>query len=364
MTIFLYFVVIILNIINVFKKNKLIVVELFSLLFLIMFIGGNNHNADYLGYLGYYEEQNTELFEYGYLLFSRIFYSVGLPYQVFVVFIFFVVFSIIYIIIKNLHVNFSFFVILYLLTMSFLDAVQIRQAICFAIFTLAVLLYAKNKKMLSIVVCCIACTFQITAIIFLPLFFFELNSKRFKSLFIILILALLVSIATLINNHKVPFVLEILLKIIPSNKLVYFKTSTRYGFILGFFYYSISLILCSILYYTIKNNYPDKKLINNFAKFVFKIMLYTSIVLPFIIMNNNFNRVLKFPLLGMIMLASCCLFDIVKGKVKKIYICKNIVISKVAFIGYLLIFIVAYFVAIQVFSVIPDVFDFNVFFSL
>lgn len=120
------------------KKKANLSLIIITVVFLIVLMGLNTFNSDYLAYEDYYYSQVYGFsVEKGFALAYKIGNIIGLNYQGFLVIYFFVIILIDILAIKKLDGNYHSFFALYLLTAVFIDTCEIRQSIVYAIYLYA-----------------------------------------------------------------------------------------------------------------------------------------------------------------------------------------------------------------------------------
>lgn len=360
----LYVVVLLVNIIELLRNKNYFFFNLCSVLFMIVFVGGNTFNADYLGYQYYYNHQISSSFEPGYLWISALSSKAGLDYQHFLIILTVLSFSFILMAIYYLKVPFPTFVVLYLVTMSFLDAVQVRQFLAYAIFTVALLFLAEKKRILFIIFVLLASSFHLSAIVYVPLVLFVGEKGTSKQLIRLFGGTILLScVFVFANGNSIPFIGNVLSRFLASEKLVYFSTRTRLGY-LKYFVFQFSCIMLAQIVDRFIIREGDSHYIS-FSRVVNRCIKYSSFAMPLVMLNNNFMRYFKFSLIGLFILVSYTVWIFISSRYKENSPYINLIGGKIGrldvFILLCIIFVIMYEYSIQVKSAVIDIFDNNFF---
>ena len=365
MIVWLYIAVLFVNLIECFLQKNNKILNIITVLFIIIFVGGNNYNADYNGYIYFYRNNISSTFEPGYLFFSSLARKIGLDYQMFVMMLVTLALMLIMISVLYLRVPFPMVAVLYLITMSFLDAVQIRQFVCYCIYTIALIVLSQNKRIAYIALVLLASTFQLSALLYIPLVF--LNGKKYISKELIkcfvIIIILLCGVVFLMGN-TIPFLEPLMARYLNAEKIIYFQTSTRLGFLKYFLFHFVCLFFMYITNEFVNREGNEK--MTMFSDVVYKSVMYTSIALPLVMLNNNFTRFFKFNLIGLIILSAYSVSLLLRRnelgnyRVVRLPMKRNGKID--VYILLLIMFCSIYWFALQISSVVSDVFGNNIFF--
>lgn len=306
--IYLFFIVLNLWIGNTKKKNYLIL--FISFVFTIILMGLNTYNSDYIAYKGYYTSQQYDFaVEVGFRVFSSVCYFGGLSYHAFLCIYFSVALLIGGVTVKRISGNYHFCLAFYLLTAIFLDACEIRQTMAYFIAALALTYLADNKKGKYILLILLASSFQKSALALLPLVILYRNIKEYKKILMAFFCIIcIICIIVFLNGNRIPGLKEILSIFLSEDKLVYFDTQTRLGFLL-FFFANFSN-MCIVWY--MKKYYPRMQNKNEFVtKLGFKyvdvswnMLLYLCFAMPLCMINSEFLRYFRFIVLPVIMIGS------------------------------------------------------------
>ena len=349
-----------LNIVEAIRNKNNRIIVLLSVLFIILLVGGNSYNVDYPGYEYYYNQHINSTFEPGYLLFASFSRRFGLSYVYFNLLL--VTFSVIIytFVVKKLNGPFSFVIALYLLTMSFLDAVQIRQFLCYSLFTLAIYYLSRNNSIGFFAAMIAAASFQLSALLYLPLFFIKnKNTEDNRMMLLFFLFILIICLGVFANGNSISFLKSIMSHFLAKEKLVYFDSHTNWGFILTFSFQFMCVYISTIIdHYLVGINDPD---IFSFSGIVRKSVYYSSIALPLVMINNNFMRFFKFSLLGLFILSSYVLSKLRSSEKQQILIFPGTSGDRQLFILLIFILFATYAVSIQVSSEVFNVLTYNLF---
>lgn len=347
---------------GIIKKNNKIVLIL-SVVLIVLILGGNNYNADYAGYLRYYNAQiYPTTMEIGYTYLSSFFHTLGLEYQYYVLLLMAVSAIIISIVSAYYKANGHIVIFLYASTMIFLDAVQTRQSIAYAMFLLALMVLSHKKKILSAVCIVIAFLFQWTAIVFLPIVFLD-SSKRLSKHALRIIVSIISGLCVIVfaSGNRISFLMPLIQKFVTGQKLLYFETSGRFGFLLYFAFQFACIYISYICRETLMSRESDDKIIA-FANNVYMTTIYASLGMPFVMINNNFSRLFKYTMLGCFILISLVMMTCKNDKSSVPVKLGSRAAGTPATFGFIVVaYILIYEFVIQVPTVVTDVLTNNLF---
>lgn len=289
---------------------------LFLLLMWILFFG-NYQNPDYDNYSRSYLYVETGS-DFGYFFIKNIFLSLGLNYHIFLSIFTLIGMLLINCTVRRFAENTSYIYALYFIYPFLLDVVQLRNFMAMAIFIFAIPFLLSQKKtdyIKYIILILLASTFQMTAIVYLPIIFvnkFKTN-KLIRKMFVFLVLLIII----LSFNHTfLIWTSNIIIRISNDPRLTsWLQIKTDYGFLL---YWCIQisnflLVLWSKRILEEKNvsfeNIENQKkssyissefgnLVTNekqkkFVNLVYWINIYAFIFLPFYVFQNTFSRFMR-----------------------------------------------------------------------
>lgn len=300
MLIFFYLSLIAINFFLFITNKKSKMVSIFSTVFIFLLMQGNSYNADYKNYEFFYLNQSfPHSIEKGFVAVSNWFSSQNLNYNIFLLFLFIILFILsIYILHKYIK-NYNFLIVCYSSYLMFFDTVQIRFFIVEIAYLYLLYFLSENKKMYFVVTILIASMFHRTILVYLPLYLiFFLKKRKSKSilkyLFCVIILFCFI---IFLNGNKVPFIDDIIKLILDdsSQKNIYFETVTRLGFILTFICYFVNVFISKIAYDFTRKSF-NSSIYNKYVKFsriVYLANLFSCFTLPLLMLNNNFLRFVR-----------------------------------------------------------------------
>ena len=366
MIIVIYFTLIILNsFLAMLRKNSKSAL-LLTICGQSLLMCGNNMNADYLGYLYFYTNQNyAGSMEIGYKWLSKLAYGLGLDYQTFNMIILLVGIIFLYVLAYSLSENVHLVSVLYLSTMVFLDVVQVRQFIVYIIMAYALVVYSRKKRILYCLLIILGSLFQVTILVYLPLLFLNIDrvwSKKFIKIFLVIIS--LVCVVVFISSSQLNFIGDIMSRFVGSDKMIYFQTRTRYGFLKYFAFQFLCIYIAWIIqkYYSNKEVESNKK---NLVNTMYICILYSSIAMPLIMLNNNFYRYFKFGLIPLFICLSYLMIDTQKSNrnsiESKIPLTKRYVVNSGIHFVICGALILSFSILMQSYEVVKEVFDNNMF---
>lgn len=312
MIIAIYITLLLINFLFVVLNKNSKIIFILTVIGQAIIMCGNNMNADYLGYEYFHEIQEyPKSMEIGYVWLSKIAYDCGLDYQIFKELFLLVGLIAMGILVLSMSENVHLFALLYLSTMIFLDVVQIRQFIAFVILTYALVAHSKGKRVLFCLLTLFGSLFQITILVYLPLILLnaeKLTSKRFVKTFFIIII--IICALVFVSGSRLGFLRTIVSNFVEPDKLVYFDTRGRLGFLK---YYAFHFI-CIYLAWVVQNYYCKhvnnaNDFIRRFSESTYLCIFYSSIAMPLVMLNNNFLRFFKFGLIPLFICISCLFYD-------------------------------------------------------
>lgn len=360
----IWLIIVIVNFFIGYKGKTKTPIAIISLLFTIVLVGGNSYNADYDGYKYFYDRQiYHDSMEIGYVLLSKVAYIVGMEYQYFVILLSTINLAVVVFILSRLKINMHLVICFNLLSLAFLDAVQIRSATSYVLFTLSLYFLANDQKIKSILSILIACAFQRVTLIFIPFIF--INRKLFfsKKQKYIFLGEVIICLFLFVNRSPLNVLTNALVRFIPEEKTVYFHTQTRMG-ALYYFLFQFFCVLISFVCMQSINKRNDNSLINKYTEIVCYSCVYSTMFLPLVIINNNFLRIEKYSIWGLIILMSYLISN--HNSERKINHDERIMLNNkysITYPSFLILisfFFVLYFRIMQPISVIKDVFEYNI----
>lgn len=296
MIIFIYVVILALNILLLIIRKRNTVVTLLSVFFAVYAYFISDGAADFIAYKSIYDGAWAEdSFEIGYRFLMHLghffkmdflaFQGVICTLSLFLLLVVFSKFS------KNYHLFFS----LYLIYQYFYDLVVLRNHLCFTIISIALLYLFRNRKLRYLLLLGIATLFHKSALFYFPLVFMNFRSSKIVWKFqIIAVIAVIISGITFFLSRSTNLIISIVNRIpfISDDKLVYFDRSVNFGFIP---HYILHLGTIAIFILFSSNNAIRECMRKDRAflylyRFCYCINLYVMISFPFMIYNLTFFR--------------------------------------------------------------------------
>ena len=358
----IWLTIILVNIIlSILHKNNSII-AFASAIVIVLLLGGNYQNADYEGYFRYYTDQlYPSSMEPGYVYLSSVSHAIGLTYQSFVLVLMSFSVGMTTVVILRYGADKHLIIALYLLTLFFLDAVQIRQTVAYSLFTVAIMLLSDGKRVLGAISIIVAFLFQWTAIVFFPLVFLDpkkqLNKKMIRWIVTIILFSCLI---VFINGNSLSFLMPIIRMFVRADKLVYFDSRTRFGFVLYFTFQFACMYIAYICKTTILKFSKNEALIR-YAEYIYMATMYACFALPFVMLNNNFSRIFKFSMMGCFILIAN-VYKEQRENGEMIWIGNSTIINPPTFSVIVVMYVLVYEIVIQLSGVVTDVLTYNSFF--
>lgn len=181
-------------------KSGNYIVKLAAAIMLLSFcwiiLSGNTFNPDTISYVRMYEGTSGK-HEIGFMFLCDLIYSLGRTYQEFRIIVYSIILFLLFIFAKRVKANCFWVFLLYLIYPLFLDGIQIRSALSYAIALVGVTLLYSNSKyniLKFILVIFLAGTIHYMALFYLVFIFSKLgiNKKTFLKIVSMLTVILLV----------------------------------------------------------------------------------------------------------------------------------------------------------------------------
>lgn len=280
------------------------------LLITIMWIlfAGNTKNPDQINYITTYKlSSNMQITldftksEPGFYFINKFFSILSNNYNVFLFEIVFICFLLIDNTVKRYTNNCNYVFICYFFYSFFLDVVQVRSFIAMSIIIFAIKYLIEDKKgnkFKFLIFLFIAGIIHYSAFLYVVLIFIKKNNKQ-KLVKGIIYIAFFLSILTIINNNKIPFLSTIMMdtEIISDKISNWFSNSARFGFLIKWFEQTV------IFFTIILTKRITEKNINTFKRNNEKTMIYCDtiywinfcmfILFPFYIVTASFWRLMR-----------------------------------------------------------------------
>lgn len=307
-----YYAIFIINIILVLINKRSKIIAFATFLFLgIIFCSNECVNGDWINYKNFYDNFHVGSgMEIGYVAFGNLFKFLGLPFNVFLLFVYLACSLILFKGFKGYKLNFH---ILFSLIMPYIFpflAFTLRYFIGLSIIIYAFLIYLRDGKPLKyVLLVIIAALFHKTMLLYLLLL---LVNRRFtkltaaiyridhKLVIAIFSLSIFISIIAIFNGNRIPFMtqfIQMIGGIIPSlsGKLDYYLTTkTQLGFLAIYFIYFVGLACVIFINKKETNSFNYKK--GQYCGNIITIdgtmqsFLIMSIFLPLVLVSLTFFR--------------------------------------------------------------------------
>lgn len=300
MLIYIYYIMIVMNMICVLLKSKPKMFLVINYAFAFLLFLGTTDNADYKNYAYMYANPIYRTpYEIGFNFFMDICNAIGLPFEYFLGIVWLVFGTIILYVFSKLSDNYPFFFLMYFSYMIFIDITQIKSFCATAILTLALYYYSKQKKIASLCLIVTALLFHIQCLFFLPLIFInpeKIITNKFIKNIIVMVSAVGMLVFLLINNIDLigTFSNQLMVSIGLDIKQEYFIKSVHWGFLVYMPQHIASILATyyckkKIIYSDIKN----REAINTLLNKCLLIQIYCVLIFPFLTINLNFFRLYK-----------------------------------------------------------------------
>lgn len=302
----IYYIVILLNLVCLLtnKKNKFI--QVISFLFIIVLMAGNTWNGDYIGYENYYNGYADPHFqdEYGINLVFAVGNAIGVSYQCVLFFIFLVCLLINSYVAKKMDSNMHVFYGVYLVFGILADTVVMRNYIALTFLTLAIYHMLNNNKKCFLIYLCIAFLFHKTMLFFFPLILINLNNKDMRKIIkyfgtTIVMLCFLVFAL----GGRFQFLALIIANIMGYGEgNIYLTGTTRYGFLLYFMVHLATIFVIYMSKMTLVKRYERSVSIDERLELENKITVlekmltinfYVIAIFPLIMISVQMHRIYR-----------------------------------------------------------------------
>ena len=368
MILFLYIFILLLNLICVISNNKNKIVLLLSVIAMIVIMGGNNINSDFEAYKYFYERQTyPSSMEPGFVFVAKLFSQLGIEYQLFTTVVFSIgIIGLTLLAVKKTNIP-HFVIIMYMLTMIFLDTVQIRQFIVYVLFAIALNELSLGRKKRYTIIILLGGLFQYTILVYLPLVLVDINkerSRRFIRSFVVTVFVLCVFV--FVAGNRIPYIDIIMARFIDSSKIVYFTSRTRFGFLKYFVFQFVSMYLIAVeREYLIEYGMDE---IKQYAKATYIAIMYTCVVMPLLMLNNNFYRFFRFGIIPISICTAEIIYDMKcvrkeKGEGRMIHVTNKLRGRYKEFVFLVFLFIICYGLLMQSTNVAKEVIYNNILLS-
>ena len=291
-----YIAILVANLFLIISRNHSRFIAVLSVVFTCIIMGLNTHNADMGGYAYYYRIQSyPDSFEKGYVLVSKLMYSMGMPYQAFCFILFSVMIVGITIIVGRVFPNYHAVFFYYMLYSISLDVPQIRNAFAVMFYVVAVYFLSKeNKKsLLFFIGVFLATMFHSSFIFVFPIFIFSKIKNPEKILKIIVVVSLILGVIMIVLNRQLlNSVLNVIISYVIENKQGYFTTLTNRAAYCIFFQI-VNLFIVDMFYRYIRKSFSSDSIQFRFSRCTQIAVYYSTLIVPILVINANFLRIVR-----------------------------------------------------------------------
>ena len=293
---------------NIKKHGKFI--SFLLVLFMWVLYWSNNYNPDYIEYLRMYKsmEVGASIFsperEFGYGILMKIFVTIGLDFDVFIMIDTFICYCLIHSTVKKYCDNYNYVYLLYFIFPFFIDVVQIRNFIVMSILIYSIRYLIEdyniaNIKYLFLIL--IASTIHIFALAYIPFILIKIDKNKYLIRGIIFF-TIFNNLIVLLNDRHIPFVDTILTSIFRYDKIIFWLNSrTNWGFLVSWF---MQIFSFSLVYFSIKLLRNHSQIIKEnklnsyykhikFIEVVYLINLISFIYFPLYILGSTYTRLIR-----------------------------------------------------------------------
>lgn len=352
MTIYLYLLVLFLNLIFAFRKKSSKLLTLITLIAILLFMGGAGPGytflSDYDNYQRSYENiACSGLFDssqVGYTILMKAGNLLGLDFFAFRIIVTGICLLVIYQVIKRYSYNSNYILLLYMIYPMIIDSEHFRNFIAITVLLVAIRFLEKNllkNKIKYLLLILIASTIHISFIFYIPLVFVNVNHKN-KLIKGLAIGVGLLTVVAFLNNNQVPFVQSVINFIDNEKVQRYLGATTNFGFLIPVVLHLTSIILVfwsrRIIIRKDTNTMEEiggklycnkKKRIKDieFGNLVFWINILGVIFFPLYIMNIQFYRLSRNFLILNFIVYSIASNKIKRGSVYKLIFNSTVITS-------------------------------------
>lgn len=275
---------------KVLSKVYLTFLVFFSITFFLIIFGLGYENVDRDNYTLLFEqiEQGGSGFitsQIGLVLLFKLFIFIGFSYQTSIVFIFLIGITFIHSFVSKYAKNVPLVYLLYFIYPFFLDVVQIKHFLAMSILIFAsARLFSAGGKFSTLLFFLLAASFHYIAIFFIPfLFLSSLNIRHFT--IVVVLFTVIMFIIVKFNFYLVFLSSEAILIRVQS----YLDNAPKFGFLIQMV---IQIFIC-LLVLNLKGKLDKYYVDEKFISFVVYLNIYLLIMLPFYMINGNFERVYR-----------------------------------------------------------------------
>lgn len=282
-----------LNIVFVLRKRRSRLVTAISFVYACYIYFYNTGSNDYERYTWIYSGAIESEVEQGFLFLIKIGNSLGLTFQQFQGIVGSTCLLLILIAYSKFCNNYHYLFAFYFIYQYFADLNLLRNFIMRTILLLAFCFLINRRKSYFVLFTVIASLFHRTALLYLPIVFFNIKKDMSrKTLKICAACIIMLCFATFMLGNNWAWVLNIasvFLREEPQKPAYYFTTSTHFGFLIYFGLFAVNLFI-------IIGSKDNKRAGETYDKYLLErwtyyINLYCMISFPLIMINTNFYRI-------------------------------------------------------------------------
>lgn len=305
----IYIILIMLNAIAYLNSVRIKGVEICSLVFLIMMMGGNVMNADYENYAYWYESGDYPIvIEPGYQLVASLFANVGFSFIVF--HFIFVTASILLGMraISKLIDNYHLLLTFYLSYNIIIDTIQIRNTMATAFLLTAIVCMVDGKKWKSALFLTIASSFHFSFLLFFVLLLYrplDIYVSKYTMRFVIVVTCMcgIAALSTFLQDNFGAFVSIIW----NESKAVYVKSKLFNIVYLLFPFLSFLLVSICRDYMSIdieQSDDGDDNSPKTYADILYGIYAFLLLISPILILSQDTLRIHRDMNVGLVVMVT------------------------------------------------------------
>lgn len=300
MSILLYLIFSLLIIVNLslfYCDLRIKWIEVISVLFIILLLGGNTFNADFDDYLSMY---NTGLYplliEPGFEYVSTFFASLGFDFIAYRFVCYAVIFFIIWLSTRRIVNSYHLLLFVYLSYSAIIDAIQLRNTLAISFLLAAIFLLAKVKPWWFVGMIMLACVFHYTSIFFLPLFLYkELIPIIEKYKVYLIVFSLGMCAFTFITGFFMQDLIELIILLMNERKADYIVMSaTNVAFII--FPYTTFFIVSyarKVIESQLDETDNEQLVIIRYVDIIYFASVLFILISPLLIYSHDFLRIVR-----------------------------------------------------------------------
>lgn len=190
--------------------------------------------------------------------------------------------------------NIAYVFFLYMVSFVFMDSQVLRNFLSMCMLMLSINYLADTSKKVN-AVCFVVCTIVAASIhkgfVFYLIFLVVLFRERTQFAKVLFSVGIITTAVTILNNNKIPFVNILVSIFAEDSRSVVLKTTTRFGALPVLALYLYMLLIVWYLEIRKTGLQETKKI--NYIQFVFMLDICMAPILPLVLTNLNFYRLVK-----------------------------------------------------------------------